>query len=373
LKDRFHRKHWPLHRRQPLFTGHTCLPLPRMAKRFQHILPHIAGIVIFLLVPVLNAPEFKQYGRIVFGIEQQKDMLQFILLIIFFYGNYFLLIPKLVFTKKYILYTLIILVCMFLIASLPHWILGPGSGMPPEPIAMEPPPGAPPGEMNFFFARINHNIFLFLAVVSFSLLLKLRERWLQTEKEKLNAELQYLKAQVNPHFLYNTLNSIYALALQKSDNTANAVQQLSGLMRYILTESSSDTVPLQKEIRHIESFIELQRLRFGNDMNLLYSCSGVMEGKKIAPLLLITFIENAFKYGVNAEEDAEIIIRIDVNEKLDMLVRNKIVSTIIPDDNNTRMGLDITKERLNLHYPSAHTLTLTEDAQYYTVNCSIVL
>ncbi|MFT3980180.1 MAG: histidine kinase [Ferruginibacter sp.] len=354
-----------------------------MTKRLQNTLLHIIGSLIFLSVPLLNSQEFKQYGRLAFGVEQRQDLLQFFLLLIFFYLNYFLLIPKLVFTKRYFVYAILVLGCMFAIASLPHLLVNPGGGVPPEPMhgmggRPGPPPdgrgGPPPAGINFFFSRINHNVFLFIAVVSFSLLLKLRERWLETEKEKLNAELQYLKAQINPHFLYNTLNSIYALALQKADNTAEAVQQLSGLMRYILTESASETVPLQKEIQHIESFIKLQQLRFGNEINLMYSVNGDPEGKKIAPLLLITFIENAFKYGVNAEEDSEIVIRIDIKEDhMEMLVRNKTVSTIIPDDHNTKMGLNITQERLRLHYPSAHELNISEKDGYYTVLLSIEL
>lgn len=369
-----------------------------MNNRFQNIILHIAGSLLFLSVPFINSQSFKQSEQMVFGAEVQREFLQFLLLLIFFYINYFFLIPKLVFTRKYFLYAGIAIVCMFIIAILPAELIKPEPPMDGMPApAMEggrymPPPGDYPGVMPppakpvampqpsfsntpflYFFSRINHNVFLFLAVFSFSLLLRLRERWLQTEKEKLNAELQYLKAQINPHFLYNTLNSIYALALQKDDKTAEAVQQLSGLMRYVLTESANEFVPLEKEIIQIETYIRLQQLRFGNEIKLQYQVSGNSSGKQIAPLLLITFIENAFKYGVNAEENSEISIVIDIAEQLHMTVRNKNVSTLIPDDNNTRMGLNITKERLHLLYPSAHQLDISENDGYYTVELTIQL
>jgi LytS/YehU family sensor histidine kinase len=247
-----------------------------------------------------------------------------------------------------------------------------------------PPPGgdmnmpAPPAfgkpSDNFFFSRINHNVFLFLAVAFFSLLLRIRNRWQQSEKEKLTAELSYLKAQINPHFLFNSLNSIYSLALQKADSAPEAVQKLSSMMRYVLTDANNDFVPLQKELDHIRYYIELQRLRFGKDLPLNCTITGDEKNKKIAPLILISFIENAFKYGINAEEDAEIKIEINVYEKsLGLFVSNNMVTVNVSEEEKSGIGLDNTKSRLGLVYPDAYELDIKETAKQYIVNLSIKL
>ena len=131
-------------------------------------------------------------------------------------------------------------------------------------------------------------------------MLKINSRLKLAEKEKVNAELSYLKAQINPHFLFNTLNSIYSLAIEKSDYTATAVVKLSSMMRYVITDASHKFVPLEKEINYISNYIELQKLRIDSSIKLMYTVTGDISDKKIAPLVLISFIENAFKYGVNA-------------------------------------------------------------------------
>ena len=213
-----------------------------------------------------------------------------------------------------------------------------------------------------------------MAVAFFSLLLSIRSRWKQTEKEKLNAELSYLKAQINPHFLFNTLNSIYSLAIQKSDATPEAVRKLSTMMRYILTESNVDFVPLHKEIDYIRNYIDLQQLRFGNELKLNYSIWGSEKNKQIAPLVLISFIENAFKYGINAEEDTHIKIVINIYEtRLEMLVSNNIVTVQVSEEDKSGIGLENTRNRLQLVYPYAHKLQITEDEKTYFVNLSIDL
>jgi len=226
----------------------------------------------------------------------------------------------------------------------------------------------------FFLASINHNVFLFLAVAFFSLLLRIRNRLLQSEKEKLTAELSYLKAQINPHFLFNSLNSIYSLALQKADSAPEAVQKLSSMMRYVLTEANNDFVPLQKELDHIRDYIELQRLRFGNDLPLHCTITGHEKNKRIAPLILISFIENAFKYGINAEEDADIKIEIKVYDKsLGLFVSNNMVTVNVGEEEKSGIGLDNTKSRLDLVYPNAYELDIKETAKQYIVNLSLKL
>lgn len=344
---------------------------------------HVVCCFIFLSIPFFSSPANKGQGLFVMNNNAWKDFIHYILLVIFFYINYFILITRLYFTRKYLIYILILIFSMWLIAYIPNIFFNNAVPMPPKEINNFPVPPNPPKEIinepppppknqppGFsFFARVNHNIFLFWAVVFFSLLLRIRTRWLQSEKEKLSAELSYLKAQINPHFLFNSLNSIYSLAIQKSDSTSEAVQKLSSMMRYILSEATSDFVPLQKELEYIRNYIELQRLRFGDDFQIRYNIHGNYQNKKIAPLILISFIENAFKYGINAEEETNIIIDIGIKgNELDMMVMNNIVTVNINDENKSGIGLENTMSRLQLVYPNAHNIFIKDDGKQYTVN-----
>ena len=145
----------------------------------------------------------------------------------------------------------------------------------------------------------------------------------------MKSELSFLKAQINPHFLFNTLNSIYALAIKKDDKTADAVVQLSELMRYIMTNANDDVIALDKEINYINNFVQLQKTRLGNTVNVDYAVEGNAFGKCITPLILISFIENAFKHGVNPNQNSEIVIRITIVEDyLTLFVSNNKVQSI---------------------------------------------
>lgn len=335
---------------------------------------HVAACTLFLPIPFFSTPEHN--SNRVFSISDFviRDLVQYMLLVAFFYLTYMVLIPRLYFTKKYIYFSIVILTGMWLIAFIPHVLF---NNFPEVRMPMPPPPHA--GEMhhdkrNFFFARINHNLFLFLAIALLALLLRIRNRWLQTEKEKLNAELLYLKAQINPHFLFNTLNSIYSLAIQKADTTPEAVQKLSSMMRYILTEANNNFVPLEKEIDYIKNYIDLQKLRFGSEVKLNYSIWGNPSNKSIAPLILISFIENAFKYGMNAAEDTNIKIVINMYEKrVEMLVINNKVTVAVSEESRNGIGIENTRSRLELLYPYAHELVITEDEKQFTVKLNIEL
>lgn len=267
---------------------------------------------------------------------------------------------------------------MVTIVALPQIVVNvaPPSHIPPEFVnkKIKVPEWPRPASRFFIFGRINHNIFLFLAVAFFSLSMRITKRWDITLKEKLNTELLYLRAQINPHFLFNTLNSIYSLALTRSELTADAIQKLSSMMRYVLTESAHDKVLLEKEIDYIKNYIDLQRLRFGKDVVLNYSIWGDAGNKEIAPLILISFIENAFKYGMNPAEDTMIKIVINMyEERLEMIVINNKVTIKIGDEQRSGVGIENTKSRLELLYPYSHELSISETEKQFTVNLSIKL
>lgn len=240
--------------------------------------------------------------------------------------------------------------------------------MPPGDFQKDHGPGMP------LFHWLEGGIFQFLFVFILSYLLKINQRFDMIRDEKQAAEISYLKAQINPHFLFNTLNSLYALTITKSDEAPNAVLKLSGMMRYVVTESAQDFVPLEKEINYIKDYIDLQKLRMDDSTKFSFSIIGDPMGKVIAPLLLIPFIENAFKYGLNPEEESEISIAIEINENTLILdAKNKMVVDEVPEDFKTEKGIENTTKRLDYIYPDQHKLVFSEQNKTYHIHLKLEL
>jgi sensor histidine kinase YesM len=229
-------------------------------------------------------------------------------------------------------------------------------------------------EKPFFLPHISDNFFLFIIIVFVSMTLKINSQLERSEKEKTETQLSYLQSQINPHFLFNTLNSIYSMAIEeKSQNTATAIVKLSGIMRYTTTESGRDLVDLEKETNYISSYIDLQRIRLGGTADISYQTNGVFAGRKIVPLMLIPFIENAFKHGVNPEEDSTINVSIQVKDSdLYLDVSNNKVHRV-PDEFKSGVGIQNTRKRLELSYPTRHLLTIKDTTDTYTVTLHLHL
>lgn len=190
------------------------------------------------------------------------------------------------------------------------------------------------------------------------------------ENERSRAELSTLKAQINPHFLFNTLNSIYSLALEKSDRTADAIVKLSGLMRYVLTESDIEFTSMATEIEYINRYIELQKLRISDKTTVMFDAGGDFQHHKIAPLLFTPFVENAFKYGVSTREDS--VIKIMIKEEgrgILFRVENRIVDSVVGD--STKRGIENVRQRLQLLYPGNHSLEIDKPDGNFVVNLKI--
>ncbi|KAI9463098.1 histidine kinase-domain-containing protein [Russula earlei] len=178
--------------------------------------------------------------------------------------------------------------------------------MPPLPPGMQRAEGPfphPPPLATFVFDEFRRHLYLFFTAIFFSFLLKTREHLSQLKEDKLKAELSLLKAQINPHFLFNTLNSIYILSVKKDSRASDAIINLSGLMRYVIKDANDYTISLQKEIEYITNYVELQKARLHDTAHIRFDCSGEPGNKQVAPLILITYIENAFKYGINPDVD----------------------------------------------------------------------
>jgi len=338
-----------------------------MKNRKVKILFHVLEVLIFLSLPIVFAPRDVELSHVFDSMIVRIDMACYLFLVIYFYCNYYLGVPILYLKKKYIFFVLFTLTFFVCLNIIPELFFTFSDGMPPPPPHGSPHEmGIPPGFRHFFM--------LFLLVFFVSLMLRINARWKQSEKERMSAELAHLKAQINPHFLFNTLNSIYSLALEKSDETPNAVVRLSGMMRYVISEADNDFVSLDKEIKYICDYIDLQKIRLGSTTKLDFIVEGDTSGKQIAPLILIPFVENAFKFGVNPEEDATISIRIVLKDgRLDMRVKNDKVNKMQPEEQKSGLGIQNTKDRLQHIYASRHLLDIRETETEYTVILNMVL
>jgi hypothetical protein len=332
-------------------------------------------------------------------------------LIITFYLNAYLLIPKLYIKRKFFLYFLSIAYLLLQFLFLPQFTnLGKdkfGESLPRseffrsdsrindslsdknkfefrENMRPEPPAGAefndaPPPPRNFFMVKRFAAISMFLLILLLSSMYRISSEWFilnkrnkEVEAERVNTELHLLKAQINPHFLFNTLNSLYILALKKSDKAPEAILKLSDIMRYVLTESSESLVPLDSEIKYLNQYIDLQQLRLTEKVEVQMDIIGNTESYLISPLLFITFIENAFQYGVSTSVESPISILLEVaDDKLHFKVVNKIVRS--GNKESTGIGIDNSRRKLELLYPNAHTLNISSHNSTFIVDLTINL
>lgn len=198
---------------------------------------------------------------------------------------------------------------------------------------------------------------------------------LQLLKQKTEAELEMLRSQINPHFLFNTLNNIYTLSLKKSDQTPDVVLKLSEMLDYLLYECNAPKVPLKKEIQLIDNYLYLQKIRYGKRLEIRFNKENECSEKKIAPMLLLPFIENCFKHGVGKQRD-HTWINIDVKERSDHFsfsVKNSLAEKNDQKKKNSSGGIGIAnvRKRLSLLYPDHHELTIRDLKAEYQVELSL--
>jgi two-component system LytT family sensor kinase len=194
----------------------------------------------------------------------------------------------------------------------------------------------------------------------------------EKENESLKTELSFLRSQVSPHFMFNVLNSLVALIRQKSDKLEPVVIELSNLMRYMLYESDQETVNLKTEIEYLKSYVDIQMIRFGDKIKIVFEIPKYIPDRSIEPMLIIPLIENAFKHGA-VINNPEIIIRISfVNDQLQLSVKNKYSETHKPvDKTSSGIGLKNLKRRLSLSYRDAHELEITKENNWYNTQLTV--
>lgn len=284
----------------------------------------------------------------------------------------YLLMPKFLLQRKYASFFLWLLIVL-LISGFIHWA---------SAIYIEKPfffPNEDWGDVGLFYiGKIIKSVTYIYPVVAIAVVIKLFKRWFayqQTtqhlKQEKLEAELKFLKAQIHPHFLFNTLNNLYALTLKKSDAAPDVVLRLSDLLNYMLYECNATWVELKKEVELLENYIELERIRYDHRLDITYSIRGDIGSKLIAPMLILPFVENSFKHGVSEEthnawvsidiiiDDHEMVLKVD-NSKSNFKAEDE-------QDYRAGIGLNNVKRRLELLYPDNHELKTIESEETYLI------
>lgn len=239
--------------------------------------------------------------------------------------------------------------------------------------------GEPEKEMLFKTAYMWNNLRLVIIIGIYAILIGFMINWFESQKlrdELINqqqaSELALMRSQVNPHFLFNTLNNIYSLVYRKSDEAPEAVMKLSSIMRYMLYDSAAQMVPLEKEIEYLKSFIELQILRIKQPDFVLLQIEGDTEGRSIAPMLLISFVENAFKHSSKNHRPGIVIHLSVLKDQLIFEVVNFLKKeTPASDEIASGMSLDMIRRRLELIYPDKHKLSIIEDSEKFRIKLLI--
>ena len=225
-------------------------------------------------------------------------------------------------------------------------------------------------------------LFNYPTIVGFALAIKLLKNWYvkqkeaaQVAREKINAELQLLKAQVHPHFLFNTLNNIYSFIITDSPDAPEVLKKLSTLLRYIIYECNQPLVKVEKELKMIRDYIDLEKIRYGKNFNMSLQIQGNAINKMICPLLLIPFLENSFKHGAS-QMLTHPWVSLDITigeENLHFNLSNSKPTTMGERIVTKGLGLNNVKKRLAILYPGMHSLNISEDVMIFSVSLKVPL
>ena len=335
---------------------------------------HIVFWTIYFLINTLR------WGRYFddFLYSFQSGLLGFPIHISLCYLNIYVLMPRFIFKKKYSLFILLLLSSIFVMVvvkfNLTYYLLS--SNVWPEG----------PEIVNTLTSNYVMDMMIGeLYVITFVTAIKITSDWIQEnkrssdlEKAQLETQLLFLRSQVSPHFFFNTLNNIYSLSLEGSKKTPKVILKLSELMRYLIYDTKNKRQDLSNEILCIQNYLELEKIRYSDNLEINMNISGQIEGKVIAPILLLSFVENAFKHGANKSID-KIKIDIDFNVEDDFL-NFKIVNQIPVKQNKKQIfkrnqggiGLSNVKKRLELGYKKDdYNMSISNSGNLFTVKLKI--
>ncbi len=320
--------------------------------------------LIYLLLPYVVLPD--RYGYSL-GWAELVIKSTYLLPVLF---NSVVLIPRLLYKSRYWIYALLLLIIVFSTGFFEELVL--------ENIFYPDTRGddLSLGGVQHAASKIGFVVGLFS---SFKLLWDYQNKQKQVselEREKVESELKFLKSQINPHVLFNNLNNIYSYALEKSEKVPEMLLKLSEIMRYMLKDGTEPLVPLRKELNYLENFVDLQKLRLEGRGQVHFQIEGDPGEYKIAPLLLVSFVENSFKHSMKTEVD-NIIIDICIgikNDELTFKARNSYSGAHNTDSHDgTGIGLKNVQKRLRLIYENRHTLSINRLKDHFVVQLTLNL
>ncbi len=320
----------------------------------------VFGLAIFFRQPVFFSVEFSNQLWI-------KQTVTFGLLILAFYFNSSLLVPRLLLRNHTAYYFVTIIAIIVAIAFSSAWVdLVFRTGRRGAAQLFQPRHFMP-SSLNRHLDSLTIIISALVLVIGMSI--TLMQKWQKDkqereilEKEKISSELSFLKAQINPHFFFNTLNNIYALTQTDGNEAGKAVHQLSRMMRYLLYETQQGQTRLSQEIALVKDYIGLMQLRMTGVAHVTVDTPTSLADRPMAPMVLLPFVENAFKHGVSATQQSHVgILILQAGDMLDITVKNSIVkNNSISLDHNSGIGLANTRRRLELLYPDKYKLDICE-------------
>lgn len=322
-------------------------------------------MLLFLVMLVTSVPRMGFFTAFI------TDVINVGFFALIAYFNYLFLLPRYLKDKNLFLHFLFLVLASLLITPIKTFFLYLFS--------------AGNNELQSYY--LNNQTFIFISTLfvgAMATIFRIMNEWMVQQKDKkelesqtLQSELKFLKSQINPHFLFNTLNSLYALTLKKSDLAPAIVLKLAEMMRYMLYECNEKEVLLSKEINYLKNYLELEKLRHGNNMDIGLNISGEIEKQKIAPLILIPFIENSFKHGANNQiGQGYVNLELDVFENdLRMSLENSKTPSLpkIMDKRSGGIGLVNVKRRMEILYPGKHQLDIMESPNTYKVELNLNL
>jgi len=327
------------------------------SRKLVNILIHILCTALIVVVPVFLMPlkdakslEYPQRSTILFTLLQTAAS----------YFNAFVLYPKLLLKKRIAAYITTLVVISIFIALVPGCL---------DVFSM-----GKPGYIIFagVLVKIVIGLFVMGTATSYRFIMDAIRNQRQ-QQESLAMELSFLRSQVSPHFMFNALNSMVSLARKKSDLLEPALLKMSNLMHYMLYDSDEEKVSLHKEIDYLRSYIDLQTMRFGDAVKLLFMVQPGNYAHVIEPMLLIPLIENAFKHGVHTVDAPEINIQLTAGEwEVGLFVSNRVLHSSTPNADKTKgIGLTNLERRLKILYPGKHQLSMQKDGCWFHASLKI--
>lgn len=352
-------------------------------ERWGYQISTLHHIIFWSVYFIFNALRWgSYYGDYLYSLK--ANLLGFPIHMALCYFTIYLLIPKFIYTRKFFWFIAILIFSIFLMVFLKFeltYLL----------ISNNVWPEGPEETSTFSFNYVLVMMLGELYVISFVTAIKITIDWMsenkraaKLEKTQLETELRFLRSQISPHFFFNTLNNIYSLSLSKSNKTPETILKLSELMRYLLYETKPNLQCLEKEINCIKNYLDLERIRYGEKLSIQLKVEGNTENKKLPPMLLIPFIENAFKHGAN-RSTKEVVIKIELIIKDDILYFRTCNS--LPDEDEIKtyhsqnieeqpggIGILNVKKRLNLGYNREDCdLKITKEETEFLVDLKLKL